>query len=242
MTTRLQSRRSLEVDNEVQRWNQDISTLTARWRDITSDEPVQPAAWRVRLLAMQARQTELQRQGQWLRGPSDLMSICGVHRKELAHSAALRWLCDPSGSHGFGPAFLSELLAATGGTLGSVIDADAATEVARPTSRADLVVRTTMWTLVAELKIDAGESERQCQRLFDDWRGEPDLRLIFLTPSGRAPMTTTTAAAAAAWNCLSWSDILKILDKTLVVADRGAAPAVEEYRRTLRRIVGRRAR
>jgi hypothetical protein len=171
-----------------------------------------------------------------------MMSVCGFHRKELAHGSALRWLCDPAGSHGLGSLFLSGVLAATGNRLQITGDTTASTEVPRELSRADVVVNGHQWTLVMELKIDAAESENQCQRLYDDWRTDPDVRWLFVTLSGRAPTTTTTAQAARAWQSLSWSRVLNILDEATTATDRGTpdVPAVAEYRRTLQQLTRRR--
>jgi hypothetical protein len=170
------------------------------------------------------------------------MSVCGFHRKELAHGSALRWLCDPIGSHGLGSLFLSGLLAATGNPLEVTDDTTARTEISRELSRADVVVYGPQWTLVMELKIDAAESETQCQRLYDDWRMEPGAQWLFITLSGRAPTTTTSDHATRAWQPLPWSRVLDILDEA-VTAIGGTAPevsAVAEYRRTLHRLTGRR--
>jgi hypothetical protein len=60
---------------------------------------------------MAVEQQRLQQQGRWTRGAADLMTICGLHRKELAHSAALRWLCDPHCRHGLTTACRSGALA-----------------------------------------------------------------------------------------------------------------------------------
>ena len=96
------------------------------------------------------------------------------------------------------------------------------------------------WTLVAELKIDAIESERQCQRLYEDWRTDPGVRLVLITLSGRAPNSASTAEAVQAWNRLSWAAVLDAIDEAVRSTSTPEAPAVAEYRRTLRRLVRRR--
>jgi len=241
MTDRRQASTGPETMSEL--WTESFAKALHQWHTIESNRIDSTAAWREQLVSMSAAQIQLQQQGLWARGPTDLMTVCGFHRKELAHSSALRWLSDPWARHGLGNAFLIGLLAATGDVPVSLTDAEADTEVARAQSRADLVVRGNSWTLVAELKINAGESDRQCQRLFEDWRAEPNLRLVFITPSGRMPMTTTTEVAARAWICMSWTDVLKVLEAAIEDGNgAGVAPAVEEYRRTLRRLTGRRHR
>lgn len=230
------------TDSTVAAWQARFVTLSDRWHAVASVQSTETGDWPRRLGAMKATEQRLRQQGRWTRGPEDLMSVCGFHRRELAHSAALRWLCDPSGSHGLGTGFLSGLLAATGGVPGTTADAEPRTEVVRERSRADVVVYGADWTLVAELKVDATESAEQCQRLFEDWRTEPGVRLVFLTLSGRAPATTSTPAAARAWRRLSWAGVLDVLDEAVrtTPGNRPEASAVAEYRRALRRLVGRR--
>lgn len=101
----------------------------------------------------------------WTHGPTDLLTVCGLHRWELTQSAALGWVCDPEARHGLGDSFLRSMLEATGDvppiTAPVVVDL----ELTRTRSRADIVVRGSSWTLVVEVKVDAGEGERQCQRL-----------------------------------------------------------------------------
>lgn len=57
----------------------------------------------------------------------------------------------------------------------------------RGRSRADVVVRGPFWSIVLEVKVDAGEGDGQCQRLFDDWSEDPDPRFVFLTRTGYHP-------------------------------------------------------
>ncbi len=223
-------------------WSAKFAALAEEWHALCANEAVNVAGWHQRFTVMKTEYGRLRQHGRWTRGPADLMSICGVHRKELAHSSALRWLCDPVGSHGLSDRFLAGLLAATGDPLHISDDTIASTEISRELSRADVVVYGDRWTLVMELKIDAAESQTQCQRLYDDWAMDPGVRWVFITPSGRAPTTTTTDRAAQAWRSLSWSGVLRILDDAVRATD-GSVPearAVAEYRRTLRRLTGRR--
>ena len=74
------------------------------------------------------------------------------------------------------------------------------TEVVRPRSRADLVVRGSSWTIVVEAKVDAGEGEIQASRLETDWP-EAD-RLVFLTVAGRRKPRTATDPDR--WTALGW--------------------------------------
>ncbi|WP_250030181.1 PD-(D/E)XK nuclease family protein [Paractinoplanes maris] len=223
----------------TEEWAETFAVMARTWERIGATGRGDVAAWDEQLTAMRAEQDRLTRMGRWTRGPADLMSVAGVHRRELAHSAVLRWLCDPAGSHALGAAFLEQLLGATGGVTDLLHDAEAATEITRERSRADVVIRGNGWTVVAELKIDAGEMPDQCQRLYEDWRTEPQPRFVFLTLSGRPPLTATTEPARRAWQCLSWSEISQLLEKA-VEGRPGAATAVQEYRRTLHALIGRR--
>ncbi|MBB4755069.1 PD-(D/E)XK nuclease family protein [Actinoplanes lobatus] len=216
--------------------------LAEKWRNLPATSSVDVVEWRSRFAVMKAEHDRLRLQGRWTHGPADLMSICGFHRKELAHGSALRWLCDPTGSHGLGDRFLVGLIRATGEPLEVSSDTTAETEISRERSRADLVVYGDRWKLVMELKIDAIESERQCQRLYEDWRMDRGVRWLFITLSGRAPVTTTTEQAALAWHRLSWSRVLSVLDDAVQAAGEEApeVTAVAEYRRSLSRLTKRR--
>jgi hypothetical protein len=227
-------------------WDQRLIGLRHAWQDVpaepTDDQVV--AAWQTRLTQMRATMLQMRRQHRWTRGPTDLLSICGVQRRETAHSAALAWLCDPEAGHGLKSTFLAALLALTGEPATMTEPVRVATEVMRDQSRADLVAQAPAWALVVETKIDADESPNQCQRLFEDWRDEPGLRMLLITPTGRPPRTTSTAPARDAWRSTSWQRVTGLLTHAIATAAPNVpgAVAASEYARTLQRLFGRRSR
>ncbi len=157
--------------------------------------------------------------GLWTSGPSDLLSVLGRQRDELSHSRLIGWLLVPTNRHGLGRRFLigfldhlwpGEALLRSGPVYveieatGSALD-DAGTH---RVARADIVLRGEGLTVLIENKLDAGEQSEQCERLFWAWAGEPGMtRWVFLTPTGRPPVTATSEAAKAAWRTMSYADL-----------------------------------
>ncbi|MCY1139397.1 PD-(D/E)XK nuclease family protein [Actinoplanes sp. Pm04-4] len=228
---------------QTNEWSEIFAEMAQAWERIGAADRGDVVAWEAEFQVMRAERDRLVQLGRWTREPADLMSVARVHRRELAHSAVLRWLCDPSGSHALGEAFLERLLKETGDVPETLTDARTFTEVVRERSRADIVISGNGWRLIAELKVDASESKDQCQRVFEDWRGDPGTRFVFLTLSGRNPITATTSQAQEAWRGMAWSKIADLLDDAIRSQDDTViAPAVQEYRRTLQALVGRRPR
>jgi len=75
-------------------WDTQMDALRSAWRQFPAeleDEQI-VAAWRTRLNAMNDVMMQMRRHHHWARGPVDLLSICGLQRRETAHSAALQRL------------------------------------------------------------------------------------------------------------------------------------------------------
>ena len=92
-------------------------------------------------------------------------------------------------------------------------------------------------TIVIENKVDANESPRQCDILFERFEEDPGARFIFLTPSGRRP-DTATGDAAEAFAAISYARLRDALAEALsarVVGSTSARHIAEDYLRTLRR-------
>jgi hypothetical protein len=192
--------------------------------------------------------------GQWTSGPADMLSVLGRQRDELAHSRLIGWLLVPTGRHGLGRSFLNAFLDGVwpGETLmrsgaitvetevtGAALDEEGRVREAR----ADIVLRGDGVTVLIENKLDAGEQPDQCERLFWAWAADPgDNRWLFLTPTGRAPVTATSAAARAAWRTMSYAQLCEVLESVLrqssLSAGTGPATAVQ-YLTTLRGAVAR---
>ncbi|WP_438031577.1 PD-(D/E)XK nuclease family protein [Sorangium sp. So ce204] len=81
-----------------------LNTLADEWRAILVAEQQSSTAlaamWEIRFADLRAEHDELVRDGAWVGGPDDMLSILGLGRKELFHSALLAWLLDPRGRHG----------------------------------------------------------------------------------------------------------------------------------------------
>lgn len=100
----------------VASWSSDFDRLTRAWQRLThaGQTPIPLEEWTDQIDRMQETMRDLQDRGRWAAGPHDLMSIVGLNRWELAHSAAIAWLCTPDAGHGLGTRFLDALIAATG--------------------------------------------------------------------------------------------------------------------------------
>lgn len=192
--------------------------------------------------------------GLWTSGPGDMLSILGRQRDELAHSRLIAWLMVPTNRHGLGRAVLTafldaiwpgEALMRSGPVVvdlevpGSGIDENGRMREAR----ADIVLRGDGVTVVIENKVDAGEQHEQCARLYWSWAGEPgEVRWVFLTPSGRAPLTTAADPVKSAWCTMSYREFHAVVAGAIAGATPnssiGRATAIQ-YLETLTRSVAR---
>jgi hypothetical protein len=216
-------------------WATQLAALSAAWQGVVAPKPLPVEAWSAEVTRLKAEMDRLRVIGQWDRGPHDLLSIVGLGSWELAHCAALGWLCDPDGSHGLGAAVPAYLLGLCGGAPepGPV---RVALEETRDDTRADVIVRGTDWTLVIEVKVDAIEGPRQAERLHHYWQDEPGVHFIFLTRSGRPPRTA--ADSLPAWTPLSWADLTRTLVSLCDDIPTAALgrPAAVQYLKTLQHL------
>jgi hypothetical protein len=191
--------------------------------------------------------------GRWVSGPGDMLTVLGRQRDELLHSRLIAWLLVPTNRHGLGraalAAFLDALWPADGLMRSGPVSADLEVPAAgvdadgRPhEARADIVLRGDGVTVVIENKVDAGEQPAQCERLYWAWAGEPgDTRWVYLTPTGRPPVTASSPAAVGAWRSMSYSQLRAILDTAIVGASGtdpiGRATAVQYLETLIRSVV-----
>jgi hypothetical protein len=222
-----------------------IAALATEWRILLAEEQAnetaEVAAWETTMTELRAEHDKLLRDGAWVGGPDDTLSILGIGRKELYHSGLLAWLLDPHGRHGLGSSFLEKLLrrCTSDPPTSELHLARPALEVRRGDARADIVVTGPGLCLVIENKVDAGEQPRQCDRLFESFGGDPGALFVFLSPSGRAP-ETATGSAQEAFQKMSYADIASMLRDALVrppwkgVTDHGREVA-SNYLATLKR-------
>lgn len=215
------------------------------WAAIAKPRPPDSA----RFSEVKAEAEALIQKGLWVSGPSDMLSVLGRARDELMHSRLIAWLLVPTNRHGLGRRFLtafadrlwpddqllrSGLVTVETEESGSAMDEQGALREAR----ADIVVRGEGVTIVIENKLDAGEQPAQCERLYWGWAAQAaDARYVFLTPSGRGPMSAESDAATNAWTSLSYADVRDVLAGVLdaspaaTTAGRGTAT---QYLQTLR--------
>lgn len=223
-------------------WNEQLSAMRHSWVALEQSRG-DGLPWDARLAVLTREEARLRTAGLWQRGPTDLLTVCGLHRWELTQSAALAWTLDPEARHGLEDLFLHALLSETGDLpdLSAPVLIDL--ELERQHSRADIVVRGIAWHLIIEVKVQAGEGVYQCQRLYDDWKEEADARFIFLSRTGYGPLSAITDEARRAWIAVSWPEVHKLLLRAAATGDNRAAgrPALEEWMRTLSRLYGRRA-
>jgi PAS domain-containing protein len=195
--------------------------------------------------AAKAEVVTIRAAGRWVSGPGDLLSILGRQRDELFHSRILAWLMNPSGRHALGTRFLREFLAEvwpgedfdTGGPVAIDVEVTRTGTSAESghtvEARADLVLGLESLVVVVENKLDAGEQQDQCERLYWPWAGDPvETRWVFLTPTGRAPMSATSQVARDAWSTASYAHVHRALGRALDQiddrpADTGRASALQ---------------
>lgn len=188
--------------------------------------------------------------GRWVSGPRDLFGVLGRSRDELVHSRMLGWLLTPTARHGLGRRFLREFLgevwpgealAATGPvSVGLERTASGSDEDGGANdARADIVLTAPDLVLVIENKVDADEGWRQCERLywsFADVGGE--VRWLFLSPTGRAPVTAISPQARAAWRTIGYREVRRILAACLAerpdLAGDPGFEAARQYHAALR--------
>lgn len=193
--------------------------------------------------------------GLWDSGPSDMLSILGRQRDELMHSRLIAWLLVPTHRHGLGRAALTcflealwpgEALMRSGPVVSDLeVPASGLDDAGRlREARADLVLHGDGVTVVVENKVDAGEQPEQCERLYWAWASEPgDNRWVFLTPTGRAPLTATSDAAKSAWRTMSYRELRAIvavaIEGARASSSTGRASAAQYLETLTRRVAPR---
>jgi len=221
-------------------WTRDMVSLADEWASIISRRKnVDVGRWTDATTRMHVEQGRLIRDGLWVSGHADLMTVIGRHRDELTHSNVVAWLLAPTGRHGLGTQVLRAILEAgwPERPVPSCESAIVEREVPLGSSRADVVAYVDDVTLVIENKVDAIESVDQCEILYRLWsRDGGDVRFLLLSATGRPPASTRSPEAADAWRAVSYRSM-----RALVAAsDEGSTgegkPAVSEYMTTLNRL------
>lgn len=209
-----------------------------------------PALDLKRFAQIKSEADALAESGAWDSGPSDMLSVLGRERDELLHSRLIAWLLVPNHHHGLGRGVLAGFLDALWPGDGLMRSGPVTAELEVPgagidedgrlrEARADIVLRGDGVTVVVENKLDAGEQPDQCERLYWAFAGEPgEVRWVFLTPSGREPVTAKSPAAIDSWRSIGYRDLRGIVDAAIADAransSAGRATAAQ-YLETLTR-------
>lgn len=184
------------------------------------------AQWESDIIAIAADELKLRESGKWVRGRDDFFGVLGLERYELSHSKIIGWLLDPCAQHGLGVSVLARLLRLAFGDeihdalLATLGNANPECEV----GRIDILVKAPGLTLIIENKVDAPESEAQCDGYYERFKGDPGALFLFLTPEGRRP-ASASGSALEAFKSLSYGDFRMILRAALdaTASDAGAA-------------------
>jgi hypothetical protein len=217
-----------------------FNRMAADWCELIAEETQRAHdAWETAFSRIKEKYDCLKKQGNWLGGPCDLLTVIGASRKELIHSAMIAWLLDPAGRHSLGSRFLGRLLRRCfpGKAFSNPHDAVPQCEVDCIAGRADIVV----WggqefTLVIENKVDSWERPNQCDDYYNAFREEPGPLFVFLTPDGRAPVSAT-GRAKDAFQRLEYRELRfhlkEVLDETTGTPLAAGRAAAEQYLLTL---------
>lgn len=183
-------------------WRSALASLKLEWHDAVrragtrwlAREQTRVRRWQVRLGELESLQTRLRGEGLWYHGRPDMLGILQRARRETFHSLMLAWLLDPGTPHGLGTEFLRGFLKLVGADAEDVSEeellrVDVSCEVVGPAARTDLVISGKTFTVAVEVKVDAGEQDRQLARMYLDLQDHPTPCFVFLTPGGRKPKT-----------------------------------------------------
>jgi len=224
-------------------WSRWTEAKEARGLQIREQRRAVVDHWETALADIAHKQEQLVVQGQWVSGPSTLLSIIGQSRRETYHCRVIAWLMDPTGRHGLGVSFLAGFLESC--VLDAMFEptdlrrATVVCEVVRAHSRADIVIWMPQATVVIEAKTDAIEGRHQCDRLYEDFAEEPDPHFVFLSPRGRPPVTAT-GDALESFRTVSLLEIIRLIEDSMnrssgIGVDEIARASVHNYLATLRK-------
>jgi hypothetical protein len=240
------------VDADLGTWQTRLDALRVDWLGVDARrQPGRSAPIDTeRFAAVQGEAEALIAASRWTSGPSDLLSVLGRQRDELVHSRMIGWLLVPTNRHGLGRGFLRGLLDHVWPGEGLLVSGPILVDLEESrtaeddsgrsrSARADIVLRGDSLCLVIENKLDAVEQLDQCERLYWAWADQPiETRWLFLTPTGRPPVTATSAEAKAAWRAVGFGalrDILAVaIDDAGTEASAPGPSSALQYLATLR--------
>ena len=156
----------------------------------------------------------------------DPWAVASLKRNEVRKSAVLAWWLDPWGSHGLGPALLTELLHFMHWDCS--IDRSCSVRVeSHPdgdrSNRVDIEIDAPGFFLIIEVKIDAPEGIKQLQRYCNlaEMKKTVEKRgVLFLTPTGRPPVSVDPNSTCEILPSdqvipISWKKIASLLQAAL---------------------------
>ena len=236
--------------NQTRQWEDQFQAMEGEWEGIRQQNMRDViTAWGQAMTEMSHEYQGLVDAGRWVSGPSDFFSIIERAEDERTHSRMLAWLLTPTGRHGLRNLFLKRLLEHYDSRHGSAYPPQVRPIAhtvgrfsrGRDNREADVVVWGEGFTLVIEMKVNAGEQEKQCDDLYENFKAEPGPRFLFLTRTGCKPETATTPDAQRDWKTISWPQIRYMIEDALndPVSKQGCAVAiVENYLLTLKEQFG----
>lgn len=179
------------TDPGLQTWEDAFSQLTDEWRAV-----------------------------EWQSGGKTLLAALGLQYQEVPLCRGLAWLLDPKGGHRLGRHFMDALLASLGLRVANDAAVSIRVEEFREGTRADIVLRVGVHTIIVEAKVHAAEQPEQADRLWGHW-GDEEITLVFLTRTGYLPYTAKQSAGQ--WVARTWRD-MAFLART-VAASPGMEPS-----------------
>ncbi|MDE0207376.1 MAG: PD-(D/E)XK nuclease family protein, partial [Candidatus Tectomicrobia bacterium] len=209
------------MPDQITQWDNRIREMVKDWESIRRRTTAATLArWEHHFAGMNAEYQGLLSRGLWVSGPADFLSIINRQQDERTHSRVLAWLLTPTGRHGLRNLVLMSLLRYYDAKHGSVqalsdqstaLAADCSYRVEcsywREGREADIVVLGNDFTLIIEMKVNAGEPAGQCDDLYANFKDEPGARFLFLTRDGSKPRTATAEETIRAFETISWLDI-----------------------------------
>lgn len=185
------------------------------------DNTVDPTRMRRFLQEFGSLEHRLRTQGDFI----NVWTVSGLGSNELRNTAVLSWLFDPNQSHGRGPELFKNFIQYLSSTAGKAfalrnpihLPYSLSTEcypLGNSESRVDIVVDGNDYVAFIEVKIEAGEGERQIERYLElacakaKVRGIGAYVVIYLSPE-RLSQTPINVISA------TWNDVAKVVEKTV---------------------------
>lgn len=245
------------MSDQIPQWEDQFPEMQREWREMHQQKMASDTTrWEKQFAGMSDEYQCLVARGLWVSGPSDFFSIIERAEDERTHSRVLAWLLTPTGRHGLKNLLLEHLLEhydAKHAQRGNAcprqcrpiaLTVDRFKKYRNDNREADVVVWGEDFTLVIEMKVNAGEPPAQCDDLYKNFKGEPGsgqkAAFLFLTRDGGAP-TTATGDAKRAFETISWPQVRCMIEAALndpVSKEGTAVPIVENYVLTLKESFG----